>query len=106
VRRASAGLLLNRTIDAASALAWGLVTDVVPADALVPAAEAAARRIAASPVATMRNAKRLVWGDIAAIEAALEQERLRFIEAIVGSDARQGVERFLQTFTSYPDDED
>lgn len=101
-RRAAAGLLLNRTIDAAGALAMGLVTDVVPQRDVGRAAEAAAARIAGAPVTTMRNAKRLVWGDLAPIEAALEAERLAFIEAIGGDEARAGVPRFLRAFGEYP----
>jgi enoyl-CoA hydratase/carnithine racemase len=47
-------------IDAQQALAWGLVSRVVPADELVPAALELARRIAANPPHALRMTKRLL----------------------------------------------
>jgi 2-(1,2-epoxy-1,2-dihydrophenyl)acetyl-CoA isomerase len=101
-RQAAACLLLNRTLSAPHALARGLVTDLAAPDEVAANAEAAARRIAGSPTATMRNAKRLLWGDLAPVEAALEAERARFIETIGSADARAGVQRFLRDFSGYP----
>lgn len=48
------------TIDAATALAWGLVSRVVPADALMAEATALARRIASNPPEVLRWTKRLI----------------------------------------------
>lgn len=47
-------------IDAETALAWGIVSRVVPADDLLPAARALAGRIAANPPRALRLAKRLI----------------------------------------------
>lgn len=47
-------------IDAQQALAWGLVSRVVPPDELLPSALALARRIAANPVHALRMTKRLI----------------------------------------------
>jgi enoyl-CoA hydratase/carnithine racemase len=47
-------------IDAADALACGLVSRVVPADALLSAARELAHRIAANPPQALRLAKRLL----------------------------------------------
>lgn len=103
-RRAGAGLLLDREIGAAEARDWGLVTELVPADALVPSALGVARRIAASPAATVRNAKRMLQGDVAEVEAALEAERRGFIEAIGSVDARERILRLLEDAPHDPDD--
>lgn len=47
-------------IDAAQALAWGLVSRVVPADQLLPSALDLAQRIAANPPHALRMTKRLL----------------------------------------------
>lgn len=103
-RRAGAGLLLDRTISAAQAGDWGLVNDLVPAHELGQSALEIARRIAASPSATVRNAKRMLRGDIAELETALEAERRGFIEAIGAADARARILDLLAGASAYPDD--
>lgn len=104
-RRAAACLMLNRSLSARQALDWGVVNELVPAGEVGAAALRAAERIAASPDATMRAAKRLLAPDtaLAGIEAALEAERQRFVAAIVEPAARAGVADFLRRFTGYPD---
>ena len=99
-----AGLLLDRAISAAEARDWGLVTELVPADALLPSALGIACRIAASPPPTVRNAKRMLQGDVAEVEAALEAERRGFIEAIGSLDARERILRLLEDAPHYPGD--
>lgn len=47
-------------IDATTALGWGLVSQVVPADDLLPAAHRLAERIASNPPAVLRMTKRLM----------------------------------------------
>ena len=103
-RRAADCVLLNRTVRAAEALAWGMVTQLVPRAQVAAAAGEAARRIAAAPVTTMREGKRLLAGDLEAIERALEAERQRFVATIGAAEAREGVARFLHAFTGYPDE--
>lgn len=104
-RRAAACLMLNRSLDARQALDWGVVNELAPSSEVATAAQRAAERIAASPEATMRAAKRLLVPDtaLAGIEAALEAERQRFVAAIVEPAARAGVADFLRRFTGYPD---
>jgi enoyl-CoA hydratase/carnithine racemase len=58
--KASLMALTGDTIDAAKALAWDLVTQVVAADALLAEAQALARRIAANPGHALRLTKRLL----------------------------------------------
>lgn len=58
--RASLMTLTGDAIDTAQALDYGLVSDVVAPDALLDAANAIARRIAANPGHALRLAKRLL----------------------------------------------
>ena len=58
--RAAEMILTGDRVDAATALEWGMVNQVVPADQLLDAAHALARRIAVNPPAAVRMAKRLM----------------------------------------------
>lgn len=58
--KASLMALTGDSIDAAQALAWDLVTQVVPAESLLGEAQALARRIAANPSHALRLTKRLL----------------------------------------------
>jgi enoyl-CoA hydratase/carnithine racemase len=58
--RASLMAFTGDTIDAAKALAWGLVAEVVPGDALLTQAQTLAQRIAANPSHALRLTKRLL----------------------------------------------
>jgi len=104
--RAAAALLLNRTIRAEEAVAWGLANEVVAAEQLPQAAAAAARKIAAYPMTTMRAAKALLRGDRERLAAELEAERQQFLELIDTPQARAGVDEFLRRFQDYPDSPD
>ena len=65
--RARDALLTGRTLEAAEALAWGLLSAVVPPEELLREATAWARRIAARPAVLVAEAKR-------ALNRALEPE--------------------------------
>jgi enoyl-CoA hydratase/carnithine racemase len=58
--RAAELLLTGRTLDAETALAWGLVSAVVPAGELLPRALALAGEVAAQPPRALRMTKRLL----------------------------------------------
>jgi len=58
--RATLMAFTGDTIDSAQALAWGMITERLPADRLMPAAQALARRIAGNPGPAMRLTKRLL----------------------------------------------
>ncbi len=58
--RASQMTLTGEAIDAATALAWGLVSEVLPSDRLLSRAHEIARAIAANPGHATRLAKRLM----------------------------------------------
>src|SRR5690606_37664333 len=96
-RRAAAGFLLDREISAAEAREWGIVTTLVAPDAALAEASDVAQRIAAAPVATMRAGKRLLHGNLADLEAALEAERVAFVAEVGGPEARACVPRLLES---------
>lgn len=102
-RRAASALLLNRTIRPDEAVAWGLASEVVAAERLQETANAAAHKIAAYPVGTMRAAKVLLRRDRGSLAADLEAERERFLELIATPQAKAGVDDFLRRFQDYPD---
>jgi len=106
VHRSAAAILLNRTLGAEEAVAWGLANEVVAAAGLQEKVSSVARRVAASPTGTMRAAKRLVWGDRTQLAAALEAERQHFIALIDQPQTLAGIEAFLTTFSDYPDSTD
>ena len=58
--RATLMALTGDTIDCATALEWALITSSVPAEELLPAAQAVAERIAANPGHAVRLTKRLL----------------------------------------------
>ncbi|MBL8488489.1 MAG: enoyl-CoA hydratase/isomerase family protein [Rhodocyclaceae bacterium] len=102
-RRAAGALFLNRTVRAEEAVAWGLANEIVAPERLDEVTLAAARRIAAYPVGTLRAAKSLLNGDREALAADLEAERRRFLELIGQPQALEGVDAFLRDFADYPD---
>ena len=63
-RRALELVLTNRVLSAAEALEWGLITRVVPDDALDAEAEALAAQLAAGPTLAFGGAKRLMHGSL------------------------------------------
>jgi len=101
-RRASACLLLDRALPADEALACGLVTQLAPRERVCALAREAALRIAAAPGATMREGKRLLAGDLAAVERGLEAERECFVATVGAAEARDRVARYLRSCASYP----
>lgn len=64
-RRALELVLLNKPIDAATALDWGLINQVHDDDAVLTEAQALAQRLAASPAATALAASRRLIRDAA-----------------------------------------
>ncbi|MFA7505986.1 MAG: enoyl-CoA hydratase/isomerase family protein [Burkholderiaceae bacterium] len=103
VRRAAAGLLLDREISAAEARDWGIANTLVPAGMALDEARRAAQRIASAPAATMRAGKRLLHADLAPIEAALEAERIAFVAEVGGPEARACVPLLIDEHERQPD---
>jgi enoyl-CoA hydratase/carnithine racemase len=95
-KRAAEVLLRNLTITAKQAVAWGLVSRIVPGDRIRHEALAVARDIAAQKPGSISHTKRLLGLADGDLVARLEAERTRFIEQIASDEARQGIITFLE----------
>jgi 2-(1,2-epoxy-1,2-dihydrophenyl)acetyl-CoA isomerase len=97
MRRAQELMLTNRTLSAADALAWGLVTKVVPDAQLAGEAKALARALAAGPTRAFGTVKSLLAGTFSTdYEAQLELEA-RGIAACAGTpDGREGIRAYVE----------
>ncbi|MBR0684374.1 enoyl-CoA hydratase/isomerase family protein [Bradyrhizobium manausense] len=95
-------MLLGRTIDAATARAYGIVNEIVPAADLDGYAAELAERIACGPTRAYGAFKRLVDAELP-LAQHLEAERAAFISATQTADFREGVSAFIEkrkpTFT-------
>jgi 2-(1,2-epoxy-1,2-dihydrophenyl)acetyl-CoA isomerase len=95
VKRATEALLLNRSIQAPEAVAWGLANRVVPVDRIREEARTVAEAIANMKSGSIRRTRRLLWPDTAQLAARLEQERQAFLTQVATPEALQGMEAFL-----------
>ncbi|HYM15511.1 MAG TPA: enoyl-CoA hydratase-related protein [Dehalococcoidia bacterium] len=85
-------------LDAQEALRIGYVTKVVPADDLMPAATAFARRLVEGPAVAMQLAKRLVYRGLdAAWHEAFEEAAQAMAIAQSTEDAREGPRAFAES---------
>lgn len=90
-------MLTGDAIDAPTALAWGLISEIVPADQLLARAEALAERVAANAPLALRAIKRTVleshgepWPQAFAIE---DRESVKVLQS---RDAREGPKAFKE----------
>lgn len=84
----------NATIDAATAVEWGMAAAVVPGDVLRAAVEQAQRYAAKKP-GSIAATKRQVRGDLTVLAERLETELENFVEQIGTDDAAAGMAAFL-----------
>jgi 2-(1,2-epoxy-1,2-dihydrophenyl)acetyl-CoA isomerase len=95
--RAREVLMLDTPIDAATALAAGLVNRVVPDGELAAAAAALAGELAMRAPGALAEVKRLVAAaGHSPLAAILESERRGLIAAAAGADFREGLAAFLE----------
>lgn len=96
-RRSLELMLTNRRLDAATALEWGLVNQVVADDALDETAFALACKLASGPTAAYGTTKKLILGTFDhAFEAQMELESRAISEAAGSSDGEEGITAFLE----------
>ena len=90
-------ILSGQAIDAEAALRWGLVSHVVPADALLERALAIAARIAANAPLALRAARDAVYQGLALpLDAALRLEQFHAEPLRQSDDAAEGVRAFVE----------
>jgi enoyl-CoA hydratase len=98
--RAMELILTGRNLSAREAEAYGLVTQLVPREATVPAALDLAARIAAMPPLAVMAAKEAVNRAFElSLEAGLEFERRNFFLLFGSEDQREGMAAFLEKRT-------
>ncbi len=95
--RARNFLLRNLMLDAAAALAAGLVDEVVPADQLLEQAEAIAAKFAAGPTKAYGEVRRLLLSvQDQPLETQLELESQALARVAATEDAREGLKSFTE----------
>jgi enoyl-CoA hydratase len=95
--RAMESVLTGRTITASDALAWGLVSRIVPVELCLDEAKRLARDIAAQPPIAVRMAKAAVLQAFeTTLGGGLEFERRCFHLLFGTEDKREGVRAFLE----------
>ena len=94
-QRAAEVLFTNATIDAETAVSWGLANRLVPADQLRETAVAVALDIAAKKQGSVRRSKHLLNLDRADVAHRLEAERQQFVQEVVHGEAMPGFRAFV-----------
>jgi enoyl-CoA hydratase/carnithine racemase len=94
--RAAELLLLGETIDATTALQWGLVNRVVEDPMLMEVAQDFATRVSIQPPATLRITKTLLRDDRVGIAQRLEQEGRIFAGRLKSPEAKEAVTALLE----------
>jgi 2-(1,2-epoxy-1,2-dihydrophenyl)acetyl-CoA isomerase len=96
LRRTQELMLTNRRLSAAEALEWGLVTQVVPDDALATTAAGFAKQLAAGPTRAYGTVKSLLASTFSeSLETQMELEARGIAAMANGADGREGIAAFL-----------
>ena len=96
-RRSLDLMLTNRRLDAATALEWGIVSQVTPDEELDETAMSLARQLAEGPTSAFAETKRLVLGSFDhALEAQMEGESRGISKAAGTRDGNEGITAFLE----------
>lgn len=94
--RASAMVLLGEALDAATALAAGLVNRVVADGELETVARAMATTLAAKAPTAVRLAKALLKGDLAPVLARMDAEGVHFAAQLKSAECREAIAAFYE----------
>ncbi len=95
VRKAQELLMSGEAFDAESALKFGLVGAVVPADQLATTLKTKAAMLAAKPPAALRETKALLRGDAAHIKAVIAAEAKVFSARLQSAELQEAVAAFF-----------
>jgi 2-(1,2-epoxy-1,2-dihydrophenyl)acetyl-CoA isomerase len=97
MRRAKQLAYFGDMLDAATALEWGLVNEVVPADRLMEVAEEWGRRLATGPTTALSLIKRLLEeGGSSTFERAVEGEARAQQIIVATNDLAEGMTAFME----------
>jgi enoyl-CoA hydratase/carnithine racemase len=95
--RAAELIMLGTPFDAARALDMGIVTAVVPDDALMDTATETARKLAEKPPEALRDCKRqMKWATRELVEEAAKVEREEFAERVRSPEAKEAFAAFFE----------
>ena len=97
MRRAQDLMFTNRTLSAQEALDWGLVTRVVPADALMSSALELAQTLAAGAAGSNAAVKSLLLTSFDnSLETQMELEGRMIAACAASPDGREGISAFVE----------
>ncbi|MBV9344637.1 MAG: enoyl-CoA hydratase/isomerase family protein [Gammaproteobacteria bacterium] len=95
-RRTLELLLLNRTLGAEEALAWGLVNEVQPAAQLLARSLALAAQLARGARGAIGATKRLLADSLGALESQMIRESEAIAARAESEEGREGIRAFLE----------
>lgn len=96
-RRAMELYLTGRTLNAAEALDWGLVNQVVPATELVPTVDALVMKLAHGPTSSFGGVKRLLLqSSVNDLDTQLALEARTIIRQSQTAEGHEGVRAFVE----------
>lgn len=96
IRRTQQLMLTNRTLTAAEALDWGLLTEVVPDADLAARTGALAQEMAATSRTSNGTVKRLLLGTYrTGLEEQMELESRNIADSAESADGKEGIAAFL-----------
>jgi len=96
IRRTQQLMLTNRTLSAAEALDWGMLTEVVPDDQLTARTEALATQMAGTSRTSNGAVKRLLLGTYrTGLEEQMELEGRYLAGCARSADGQEGIAAFL-----------
>jgi len=97
LKRAAELSLLNSSLDADTALQWGLINKVVAGDALEAETAGMARRITQGSSQAIAGVKALLNASLKnTLEQQLELEQASFVRCASGTDFREGLDAFVE----------
>jgi enoyl-CoA hydratase/carnithine racemase len=97
LQRATELLLTSRSINAETALEWGLITEVLPGESFSAAVENRLEALAALPPEALRATKALIRRpDVEQIHEAAHQEAFLFAQRLASGEAAEAMQAFLE----------
>ncbi len=95
-QRANALLLLGEPLDAATALDWGFVNQVVDDEDLMPTAHMLARRLAALPPQSVQLTKKLIRHGSQDLTDRIAEELVIFRDRVGSAEAAEAFQAFVE----------